>query len=168
MFGIVTNLRDAKAFHSLVFQQQNSFGGGGDGHLASIRNGLSNWKSIWEIYSSKLSSVPPHAMLSKDTPLTPENSWRRIGFMRHAAEYWLLASAIMGRLTRADPWPRYASSWARRQAGLSLSKTATPDWIPKQYDQTSMRQVNELITEFKKVQILEDQEREGEVGGGGG
>lgn len=155
------------AFHSLIFQHQNSFGG--DGHLIAIRHALENWKAIWEIYSSRLSSGPPHLMVGRDVQLTPENAWKRIGFIRHSPEYWLLASVIVGRLTRTDPWPADRSRegdedgdiWPRIGDGEeeiaslepSSAGTETPDRVLKQYDQTSMQQVNKLITEFKKVQI---------------
>ncbi|ROT34504.1 hypothetical protein SODALDRAFT_329757 [Sodiomyces alkalinus F11] len=137
------------AFHSLIFQHQNAFGG--DGQMVAIRHALSNWKAIWEFYSGHLSSVPPHAMVAR-ARLTPDNAWRRIGFQRHAPEFWLLASVIMGRLTSADhSWRRHesSSSWVTPPAHAS----PRDDRIFTKYDQTSMHQVNELISDFHKVQI---------------
>ena len=66
--------------------------------------------------------------------LTPENAWRRIGFCRHAHEFWLLAGEE-GAGAGSDP-------------------------ILTRYDQTSMRQINDLIADFQKFQI--------HPGGGGG
>ncbi|KAL2754156.1 hypothetical protein ACRALDRAFT_1063086 [Sodiomyces alcalophilus JCM 7366] len=138
------------AFHSLIFQHQNSFGG--DGHIVAIRHALSNWKAIWEFYSGHLSTSPPHATVAR-TRLTPENAWKRIGFKRHAPEFWLLASVIMERLTSADSWRRQKSSWVTDQADLSSLGATPPDQIFTKYDQTSMHQVNDIISDFHKVQL---------------
>lgn len=137
-----------EAVHSLVFQHQNSIGA--CTNLTAIRHALDNWKPIWEHYRAHLSSSPPHNMIPGDV-LTPENAWRRIGFSRHAHEYWLLASVITDRIESADP------SGKGRGPGERLVEAAAegggPDPILTRYDQTSMRQVNDLIADFQKVQI---------------
>ncbi|PKS08387.1 hypothetical protein jhhlp_005331 [Lomentospora prolificans] len=138
------------AVHSLVFQHQNSFSQ--DGHLAAIRHALNNWKPVWDIYMTTHATSPPHNMLA-GVVLTPENAWRRIGFCRHAHDYWLLASVIIDKLTSpvCDMTVNPASS-PESDTGQSPPRENTT--ILTQYDQTSMQQVNELIADFQKIQIF--------------
>lgn len=129
-----------------MFQHQNSIGA--CTNLTAIRNALDSWKPIWEHYCSELSSGPPHNMIPGDV-LTPENAWRRIGFSRHAHEYWLLATVITDRIENADAPGEGSGSGKRVEA--AAAEGADP--ILTRYDQTSMRQVNDLIADFQKVQI---------------
>lgn len=138
-----------------MFQHQNSIGECGT--LTSIRHALDNWKPIWEIYCNKLSSGPPHNMAPGDV-LTPDNAWRRIGFSRHAHEYWLLASVITDRIESADK--PGGEGGKRQKSPEEVAEGAASDPILTRYDQTSMRQVNDLIADFQKFQI--------QPGGGGG
>ncbi|KAH6871499.1 C2H2 type zinc finger domain-containing protein [Thelonectria olida] len=132
------------AFHTLVFQQQNSSFCGIE-QLQAVRIALQNWKLIWETYSSEFSSTPPHEMVGNVTP-SPGNMWRRTGFMRHSPEYWLLANLMVNRLSRTlEPQPNFNEA--------VLTGGSTPDPILSKYDQTSMRQVNDLIAEFQNVHI---------------
>ncbi|KAF5984154.1 C2H2 zinc finger transcription factor [Fusarium bulbicola] len=84
------------AFHALIFQHRNSFGG--HDQLQAVRNALDNWKSAWETYSDEFSLSPPHAMVDRHNVAT-ENLWRRVGFMRHSPEYWLLGKLLVDRLS---------------------------------------------------------------------
>ncbi|KAL7622130.1 hypothetical protein AAE478_007632 [Parahypoxylon ruwenzoriense] len=132
------------AFHTLVFQQQNSSLCNA-GQLQAIRYALHNWKLAWETYSSEFSSSPPHDLLNEVEP-SPGNMWRRIGFMRHSPEYWLLASLLVSRLSHnIDRPPMFNTSTANDSASL--------DPILNKYDQTSMRQVNDLIAEFQNIRL---------------
>jgi hypothetical protein len=134
----------------LIFQYQNSFGG--EAQVVSIRNALNNWIGIWEIYTSELSSTPPH-VLAND-PLNVENMWRRVGFLRYSVEYWSLANLILDRIS--------TSSTKHQDRGLALDgglsrppalQTEAPSPILDKYDETSMSQVNNLIAEFQKARI---------------
>lgn len=118
----------------------------------AIRNALNNWKAIWEFYSIHYSSSPPHATIAR-TRLTPENAWKRIGFKRHCPEFWLLASVIMERLTCAESWRRQKDPLTANQSDLPSLGATPPDRVFTKYDQNSMRQVNELISDFHKVEI---------------
>ncbi|SPO05408.1 related to C2H2 transcription factor [Cephalotrichum gorgonifer] len=138
------------AVHSLVFQHQNSIGA--CTNLTAIRHALDNWKPIWEHYRAELSTGPPHNMILGDA-LTPENAWRRIGFSRHAHEYWLLASVITDRIEGADASREGGGGRRELVAEAAAAEGGGPDPILTRYDQTSMRQVNDLIADFQKVQI---------------
>ena len=82
--------------------------------------------------------------------------WKRIGFTRYASEYWLLGKIIVERLskskeknveTAADP-----AGQAQNLVSISGSESVGP--LLNQYEQTSMQQVNVLISDFQKVCIL--------------
>lgn len=131
------------AFHALIFQHQNSFGG--HDQLRAVRNGLDNWKLVWETYSDEFSFSPPHVMVNRDT-LSPNELWKRVGFMRHSAEYWLLAKLLVDRLASSD------GSMSSSDPAM-IDGGATHEPILTRYDQTSMLQVNDLITGFQNVHI---------------
>ncbi|KAL4728100.1 hypothetical protein ACLX1H_004829 [Fusarium chlamydosporum] len=84
------------AFHALIFQHQNSFGG--HDQLQSVYNALNNWKLVWETYSDDFSFSSPHATVNKQD-ISMGDLWKRVGFMRHSPEYWLLAKLLVDRLS---------------------------------------------------------------------
>jgi hypothetical protein len=139
----------------MIFQHQNLFAV--EGQLVPIRNGLRNWIGIWEKYAAVPSAISPHGLLQGDCPV-PALMWKRIGFFRSSPEYWLLGSLLTDRLsattvTSTDmsangslPDPFLTSANARGKA-----RSAEP--ILGKYDQTSMRQVNDLINGFQKFNI---------------
>ncbi|KAL1837773.1 hypothetical protein VTJ49DRAFT_3409 [Mycothermus thermophilus] len=146
LFAIVS------AIHYMIFQHQNSLGV--EGQLAPIRNGLRNWIEIWEEYASFPYALSPHGVLQEDCP-TPSMMWKRIGFVRFSPEYWLLGSLLADRLSAATDPQRDASSASgggpTSPGGRTKQLSADP--ILEKYDQTSMRQVNDLITGFQKFNI---------------
>ena len=140
----------------MIFQHQNLFAV--EGQLVPIRNGLRNWIGMWEKYAAVPSAISPHGLLQGDCPV-PALMWKRIGFFRSSPEYWLLGSLLTDRLsatavTSTDvssangslPDPFSTSANARGKA-----RSAEP--ILEKYDQTSMRQVNDLINGFQKFNI---------------
>ncbi|RKK96926.1 hypothetical protein BFJ71_g7496 [Fusarium oxysporum] len=130
------------AFHALIFQHQNSFGG--HDQLQAVRNALDNWKSAWETYSDEFSFSPPHVMVDRHNVAT-ENLWRRVGFMRHSPEYWLLGKLLIDRLS--------SDSFGSLESTVPDASGSAHEPILTRYDQTSMLQVNDLITGFQNVHI---------------
>lgn len=82
--------------------------------------------------------------------LATDNAWRRIGFCRHAHECWLLTSVIIDKIER---WDTSGSDGMRAQKSPMEvpGEGTTPHPILTRYDQTSMRQINDLIADFQKV-----------------
>ena len=78
-------------------------------------------------------------------------SWKRIGFMRNAPEYWLLARIILERLESTQQSLDAAESLSG-QSGWRYNLTASV--LPK-YDETSMDQLNEFITSFQSLKMSE-------------
>lgn len=74
-----------------------------------------------------------------------ENLWRRIGFMRHAPEYWLLGKLLVDRLS--------SDSFGSPESTVPDASGSAHEPILTRYDQTSMLQVNDLITGFQNVHI---------------
>lgn len=82
--------------------------------------------------------------------MQPQLMWKRLGFCRFCPEYWLLASLMTDWLDAAN-----TSMEEDVEAPDELEKLddGRVDPILDKYDQTSMRQVNDLIAGFQRVQI---------------
>lgn len=138
------------AFHSLIFQYQNSFGG--EAQEVPIRNGLRNWIRIWGIYTHELFSTPPHVLVNGY--VNPQDMWKRVGFLRYSMEYWSLANLILDRISTSGI--NEQDSGVALDAGLSRGEALhneSPSPILDKYDQTSMLQVNSLISTFQEARI---------------
>ena len=84
--------------------------------------------------------------------LTIDNMDMRIGFSRNAAEFWLLGSLIMDRISATNIHDQRTQSCQGRME-TQLTADGPPEPILHEYDQTSMRQVNDLISIFQQVHI---------------
>lgn len=115
-----TNIGISTALHNLLFHMQTS---GVEPNFQAMENGLRNWNSIWE-------KRPP----LEDDCYSPGDTWKRIGFMRHAGEFWLLAKLILERFQHLQNDETEAADPGRG--------------VLHQYDDTDMSQVNRLIMEF--------------------
>ena len=76
--------------------------------------------------------------------------WQRIGFMRFASEYWLLAKLIVERISQNTQQNDRASTSDDIPAPFQEIDGSSPTLL-ENYDETSMRQVNDLIADFQKV-----------------
>ncbi|EGS17106.1 uncharacterized protein CTHT_0074360 [Thermochaetoides thermophila DSM 1495] len=155
--GPVNLFAMVSAIHYIIFQQQNSFTI--DGQLVPIRNGLKNWIEIWERYLETPISNSSHGLLQDDC-LPPDVMWRRVGFVRYSAEYWLLGSLLTDRIAmKMSPpedeqgIPETSPPGALPSSSGPRSKPRSVEPILNKYDQTSMRQVNDLITDFKRFHV---------------
>ncbi|KAK0631445.1 hypothetical protein B0T14DRAFT_559239 [Immersiella caudata] len=143
------------AFHYMIFQHQNSLGVAGQ--LVPIRSGLRNWIAVWEQYFDSWSASYP-----QDASLPLETMWKRMGFIRFAPEYWLLGVLLTNRISGAtnqsqdkahDVDDASRSSLPVPVAAGSSAQINSVDPILEKYDQTSMRQVNDLIADFRKFHV---------------
>ena len=150
------------AIHYMIFQHQNLFGV--EGQLVPIRNGLRNWIEIWDKYAALPPELSPHGLLQEQCPAA-ELMWKRIGFVRFSPEYWLLGTLLTERLTGTavsytdSPSSQGSSPEASGPSHGGKARSAKP--LLEKYDQTSMRQVNDLIKGFKEFNL--DSEQAGEV-----
>ncbi|KAJ5167776.1 uncharacterized protein N7482_003370 [Penicillium canariense] len=131
------------AIHSQIFQYRSSVSS--SQNLKPIHNTLRNWRDSWQLFASvSLAGVSPHITMGDCNP-PPQLMWRRIGFCRHCPEFWLLAKLMTERLATLG-------SLQPEIEHLPLDDIAL-DPILNQYDQTSMRQVNNLIIGFQTFQL---------------
>ncbi|KAL5360219.1 hypothetical protein BJX96DRAFT_175083 [Aspergillus floccosus] len=131
--------------HSLVFQYQSFFSAG---HLLlRTHNALNNFKAIWHLHETTCIGRMPHTTVDESS-LTPSTMWQRVGFCRHAGDFWLLAKVKVDRLSAAD----VSQDKSVLEEGDD-NDSSLVDPILNKYDQTSMRQVNDLISEFQKVHL---------------
>jgi hypothetical protein len=78
--------------------------------------------------------------------------WQRIGFMRFASEYWLLAKLIVERINQNTRQNDHASMGTGDDSAAPFPEIdGSPPTLLENYDETSMRQVNALIADFQKV-----------------
>ncbi|KAF5722896.1 C2H2 transcription factor [Fusarium mundagurra] len=127
--GLLNLFAVVSAFHGLIFQHQNSFGG--HDQLQAVRNALDNWESAWETYSDEFSFSPPHVMVDRHN-VTMENLWRRVGFMRHSPEYWLLGKLLVDRLSTSS------DSLGSPESTVLAASGSTHEPILTRYDQTTL------------------------------
>lgn len=84
-------------------------------------------------------------MTIEDLHIQPAELWTRMGFCRYAPEYWLLAQLMADRLAMLGT--------SQQVNELEPLEEGPLDPILNKYDQTSMRQVNDLIMGFQTFQI---------------
>lgn len=139
------------SLHSMLFQYQNSFIF--EGQLVPLRNALDSLKAVWSLYLQKYAHSAEHAPIASEV-LTSDNMWRRIGFVKHASEYWLLASLLLDRMCIAERHSLVEID----QPSSSKSHFTSPQEqilhaVLHRYDETSMQQVNDLIADFQRTSL---------------
>lgn len=84
--------------------------------------------------------------------MTISTMCNRIGFSKHASEFWLLAKLMMDRITASkSPEPSGPSAGLGLESSLVVDDSTEP--ILHEYDQTSMQQVNDLIVTLQQIHI---------------
>ncbi|KAF7193887.1 Transcription factor 1 [Pseudocercospora fuligena] len=131
------------AIHSTIFQAQQSFRF--DVQMAPIRCALSNWIMIWKSHHSEHSREKRRPS-NHETMTTRTEMWQRTGFSRYSVEYWMLASLLVERMATTQAKDQDLSG----SSDVISVKTEPPEEVDYKYDETSMRQVNDMIAEFQK------------------
>ncbi len=121
----------------MIFQTQQSFNV--EAGLDTVDRALDNWLLAWQLYTSEL-------CLSAASVQTPTSMWKRVGFSRFADEYWLLARLIVVKMKTA------VQNKHKRQSAADDSD-GPADLGLNEYDETSMQQVNDLISDFQQILI---------------
>lgn len=142
-----TNQETCPGVHSLIFQCHNSYGT--SQLLSPIRIALSNWEAAWQVYAMNFAAELPHNTVDSNR-LSPNDMWKRTGFCRYSPEFWLLAYLMVERLSTIEASPDDTEMSGDRTC---LAADDISDLILKEYDQTSMRQVNDLILRLQQSQI---------------
>ncbi|KAB8224029.1 hypothetical protein BDV33DRAFT_188573 [Aspergillus novoparasiticus] len=109
------------SLHSLIFSLQNSLIF--EYTFTPVQTGLENWGRIWN------KRIPE----DRYTPDNPHTIWKKIGFVRYAAEFWHLARIIVARV-QSGSLPRSQKESSR-------------------HDHTDMVDVNGLIMEYRRMSL---------------
>ncbi|KAI0528458.1 hypothetical protein GGR58DRAFT_309998 [Xylaria digitata] len=125
-------------FHNLIFHHQ--CGPAPYTEVPSISQYLMNWNTLWSTCQQVNNLIEPH-------PTDPRDAWKRCGFMRFAQEFWGLAYIIYKQ-------PMYIQN-LQRNGSQGRSGSLRKAFL-KNFDDSSMRQVHELIMRFQDLSLLED------------
>ena len=127
-------------FNSMAFHFRPALGQIAE--LVPLQHAISHWGEIWA------ARPPPGKRSAFGTPSTESVSftsqremWKRLGFMKHAHEFWMLSRIIVDRLAASQLRVVDAGDApedARRKGHVSGE-------IPDQYDQGDMNQLRTLI-----------------------
>ncbi|KAJ9654432.1 hypothetical protein H2198_006512 [Neophaeococcomyces mojaviensis] len=104
------------AFHVVLFNLDSAVSG--DEQFDRIRAGIDNWEAVWH---RRLRNNDEHFFdaVVATTMLSPQcdshiDPWKRPGFWKNAAEYWLLAQLMLERMVSA----RQSAQAARELSGM--------------------------------------------------
>lgn len=121
------------AIHCLVFQYQTSLASHTE--LSHIQAGLNQWMMVW-------TRTDPREEVERRELCALEGMWKRIGFMRHADEFWLLAQVTLDKakypLVGGDGVMSFFDAGNAPAAGVT-------------YDDSDMKQVRDLISTFQNL-----------------
>ncbi|KPI40268.1 uncharacterized protein AB675_7445 [Cyphellophora attinorum] len=142
--------------HALIFHFRSSLSCRGS--LEDVKRCLDNWHTVWQVYTDKLATDPRHALAVAGTGICPpEQMWKRIGFMRHAGQYWTLAKLMIEKLTLLRPIRQNTDDNESSDRGQTtpayIAESTRSEVLLDKYDETSMRQVNDLIAMLQKTNI---------------
>jgi uncharacterized protein (DUF608 family) len=133
----------------MIFQQQNLTGV--EGQLVPIRNALHNWKAVWDVYRTRISSDPLNEKAGSH--VEAHDMWKRLGFSRYCPEYWLLANLLVNKMSAAILQQQQLVRPDTMDGNGELCSARIVEPVLDKYDQTSMRQVNDLITSFRSFEL---------------
>ncbi len=118
-------------------------------HPAAMWNGVKNWKIIWNCKPREpgayLFGIPS---LETQSITQPGILWKRIGFMKHAPEFWLHSRIMLERVTdRRD----HISTEVDSDLGDLWHGQNESSHVSDIYDLADMGQLNDLITNFQGI-----------------
>ncbi|KAG0156029.1 hypothetical protein PDIDSM_3205 [Penicillium digitatum] len=130
-FGIINLFVLITALHMLVFHLQNAMAP--PEAFQRIEKALQNWRNVWAHRKNILCQSDD--VLDADS--LPQ-MWKRSGFMEDSLEFWLLCSVILEKIRPAD----------KRE-----DRNTVPGRVLERFDETSMKQVNDLMKQFENVPL---------------
>jgi len=124
-----------------------------DQQLSPLRHAIVNWKRAW----LERPRSPAFALFHIDEgkkidEFSPYDEWKRIGFMRHTAEFWLLARIVLKQIEAALSTKSNAENDLLRNHTSQTSNVSST--VLKKYDETSMSQVNDIITAYQAMHLV--------------
>ena len=110
------------ALHLIVFNLRTT---GVDSDYLAIKYGLANWKTAWNDRDLLFELDISHNILYQP--------WKRLGFMQHATEYWMLAHMIIEQYQNSQPCAEFNNIFGTTRL--------------LQYDEPDMKHMNVFIQE---------------------
>ncbi|KIW89239.1 uncharacterized protein Z519_10092 [Cladophialophora bantiana CBS 173.52] len=149
--GVLNLWTIVSSFHSFLFNIDPVFGS--DAQFETLRNAIINWRVVWNLRFEPdfVDCYGTHDLWAPQCMTEPDTPWKRIGFYRNASEYWLLARVMLEKVEsfrktdEAEHSPLECKDSRGTGVPLILSK----------FDETSMDQVNDLITSFQPLRMSE-------------
>jgi hypothetical protein len=149
---LLTLESNSSGLHYLTFQLQSSFIY--EPRLAPLRHALENWKQIWLLHDSSehLGADVFATEKASRGSLNPDEMWKRVGFMRNAPEFWLLAKIVLERV-EADRCQVELTNPFIDSSGNRVDNLPLGSPVLDRYDETSMGQVNDIIMMFQRLNV---------------
>ncbi|KIW18811.1 hypothetical protein PV08_03100 [Exophiala spinifera] len=159
--GVLNLWTIVSSFHNFIFHIDPGFGS--ESQIAAMENAIANWRVVWNLRRAHCSRGPTDLGRSPCSGLSssvcdPNQVWKRIGFMREAPEYWLLARVKLERLSSTQR----SLEAAEGLSGFNSRLCNMPGNILPKYDETSMEQLSEFIDSFAAMKVKDD-DRESET-----
>ena len=146
--GVLNLWAITSAFHVLLFHIEPGFSTGPQ--LVVLRNAILNWRTIWDSrFADGFVDACGIIKAKQEAPQATEQSWKRIGFMRNAPEYWRLAQLILERLESTE----HSLEAAEELCGLGSGRWSTPLSVLPKFDETDMGQLHEFIATFQELKM---------------
>ncbi|KAH6884843.1 hypothetical protein B0T10DRAFT_577204 [Thelonectria olida] len=128
LFTIVT------AMHEVMFYLRTSFASHSE--LSPVQTGLDRWIKLWD------QGTHLQELMNRTHPACNE-MWKRVGFFRHADEYWLLAKLMLER------WKSKTEGDSEGPNSILLENDT--DSLEASYDESDMKNIHQMISDFQKM-----------------
>jgi hypothetical protein len=140
--SLLNNQTNRTALHSLTFHLRNSIIF--ESTLLPLKTGLENWRRIWNQREAE----------DKYVPDSPDQIWKKVGFISYSPEFWHLARIIVERIEGdshddCDGEADNSSHEEKKVAAAGKSQARERE----RYDHTDMTDVNGLIMEYRRLSL---------------
>ncbi|KAJ0416505.1 hypothetical protein BJY00DRAFT_316754 [Aspergillus carlsbadensis] len=131
-----------QTLHSLTFHLRNSIIF--ESTLLPLKTGLENWRRIWNQREAE----------DKYVPDTPDQIWKKVGFISYSPEFWHLARIIVEKIERdshddCDGEANDVGHEEKKVAAAGKNRVQERE----RYDHTDMTDVNGLIMEYRRLSL---------------
>jgi hypothetical protein len=119
--------------------------------LVPLQNAITHWGDIWTARpaaGARSAFGTPSA--EKDSFATRNEMWKRVGFMKHAHEFWMLSRIIVDRIASSQTNALEADHGSCMARGAGDLVAGVMD----QYDRESMEQLRTTILAAARPQLV--------------
>ncbi|KAL2844594.1 hypothetical protein BJY01DRAFT_248103 [Aspergillus pseudoustus] len=144
--GSLNLFTTVQTIHSLTFHLRNSIIF--ESTLLPLKTGLENWRRIWNKREAE----------DKYVPDTPDQIWKKVGFISYSPEFWHLARIIVERIegeshdTEDEEGEDVRNGAVGGETKVMAVGKGQDRWRVR-YDHTDMTDVNGLIMEYRRLSL---------------